>query len=332
MAKGLIGGMTDYSHQSFQDVLDDIKRESDNTLSFKNQIQDNLNIIIANSYWQKNVPFNFRNIVAYSLKHYDTTITEFNDIHNDLKNEVKDHHIKRLNNIAMVASQINKDIGKIWHQQYDNKDYDNTDFKVVEQIYCDTRDMAVNLLDTANIAKRLQDFIGKQDKTSGKKKFKLELGHKIALASLAVAMLVFLFGNNIVGRFGSDKSENKIIADTTNLVSTDMERSIDTLKLPYLEAVPNLDKGLFIKYYFNDLIFGGANIDIVRINTRTKSGEYSKIKSSNNEIIFDITAEPYIEIEYKKKFYSFEIVGRHYSINCIIREIVRPTLQLKEPE
>lgn len=161
MAKGLIGGMTDYNHQSFPDILKDIESERKRTILFKAQIQKNIDTLTANSYWTNNVPFDFRNIIAYALTHYNTTITEFEDIHKDLKKEVKEHHIKRLNKIATVANEINIDIGKIWHQQYGIKQYGNSDFRIVERIYGDTRDMAVNLLDTSNIAERLNDYLGK---------------------------------------------------------------------------------------------------------------------------------------------------------------------------
>ena len=171
--------------------------------------------------------------------------------------------------------------------------------------------------------------MGKENKPLEKKKFKLEIGHKIALVSLAVAILVFLFGNNIIGRFNNTESKTNIDTNQTTVINTD--RIIDTINLPYLETVPILDKGLFIKYYFNELIFGGANIDTVKINTRTKTGEYLKMNSSNNEITLDINTEPYIEIEYKKRFYSFEVFGKHYTFNCIVKEIKTPTLQLKKP-
>lgn len=156
---------------------------------------------------------------------------------------------------------------------------------------------------------------------------KLELGHKIAIVSVVIALLVFLFGNNIIGRFSDN--ENKIGIGSIETTATNTDRIIDTLNLPYLESVPILDKGLFIKYYFNDLVFGGANIDTVKISTRTKNGEYLEMTNSKNEITMDINAEPYIEIEYKNKFYSFETTGQHHAFNCIITEIIKPTLLLK---
>lgn len=39
MAKGIIGGMTDYSHQSFDDILTDLNEERKRTSSFRVTIQ-----------------------------------------------------------------------------------------------------------------------------------------------------------------------------------------------------------------------------------------------------------------------------------------------------
>jgi hypothetical protein len=162
MAKGLLAGMTDYNHQSFEDIIGDLEKERKNTIAFKNQIEQNIDILKQNGYWDNSVPFDFKSIVAYSLRHFNTVISEFSDLEKDLVNEVQQNHLKRLRKIANVAQEINVDIGKIWHQQYGNKDYGNDSFRIVEDIYADTRDMAVNLLDMENIAERLDDFIGKK--------------------------------------------------------------------------------------------------------------------------------------------------------------------------
>ncbi|MEQ6118670.1 hypothetical protein [Reichenbachiella sp. MALMAid0571] len=162
MAKGLLAGMTDYNHQSFEDILGDLKKERQNAAAFKNKIQQNIDILTKNGYWANSVPFDFRNIVAYAMTHFNTVISELTDMENDLQNEVQQNHLKRLRKISTVAQENNIAIGKIWHQQYDNKDYENDDFRKVESVYCDTRDMAVNLLDVENIAERLEDYIGKK--------------------------------------------------------------------------------------------------------------------------------------------------------------------------
>ena len=169
MAKGLLGGMTDYSHQSFQDILDDIKGEKKQTILYRNEIQHNIDVLTSNSYWQNNVPIDFRNIIVYSLRHYNTAIVEFDEIYKDMNIEVKQHHINRLKNIATVAQEINVNIGRIWHQQYYNKNYGKENFRIVENIYADTRDMAVRLLDISNIAHRLNDFVGKINSSNMKK-------------------------------------------------------------------------------------------------------------------------------------------------------------------
>ena len=69
MAKGLIGGMTDYNHQSFDDILVDLYDERKRTISFRDKIVKNIDILKANSYWN-NVPFNFKSQVEYAVKQY----------------------------------------------------------------------------------------------------------------------------------------------------------------------------------------------------------------------------------------------------------------------
>lgn len=113
MAKGIIGGMTDYSHQSFDDILTDLNEERKRTSSFRGEIVKNVNILKANSYWESYVPFNFKCQVEYAIKHYDTVIVELKDIHKDINNEVKEHHVKRLQKISTTAREINMSIGKI---------------------------------------------------------------------------------------------------------------------------------------------------------------------------------------------------------------------------
>ncbi|OHB97091.1 MAG: hypothetical protein A2W74_04860 [Planctomycetes bacterium RIFCSPLOWO2_12_38_17] len=160
--------MTDYSHQSFNDIVTDLEREHKNVTDFINAIEGNITKVKSGGYWDKKVPSDFKMIVAYSLKHYKTAQEELAEIPKEIQSEVREHHCKRLQRLSAVASEINRDIGKIWHQQYNGKEYKNEDFQIVENIYCDTRNMAVNLLDTSNIAERLNDFIGKTKVTMEK--------------------------------------------------------------------------------------------------------------------------------------------------------------------
>lgn len=159
------------------------------------------------------------------------------------------------------------------------------------------------------------------------KNFKLEKGVAISLIGLFFAIGVAFFGNNWLGRHLSANSREKSIKPPSDLIE-----NIDTIifkrELPFLENVPIIDKSLFIKHYFNDLIIGGVNIDTLSINARTKTGEALSLKRTDKGIQLDITKEPFVEFEYKKVFYSIEIV-RHISINCSIRMNINPTMKLK---
>lgn len=42
MAKGVLGGMTDYRHQSLDDIIQDLRNERENTIAFKRNIKENL--------------------------------------------------------------------------------------------------------------------------------------------------------------------------------------------------------------------------------------------------------------------------------------------------
>ena len=172
MAKGLVGGMTDYSHQSFNDIISDLESEKENTIAFIKMIEEGIEKANENKYWDNKVPYDFKSIVAYSLKHYRTTVTELGEIVEEIKNEVQEHHFRRLQRISKVANEINSEIGQVWNRKYDDKikDYGEKKFLQVEQVYSDTRDMAVNLLDISNIASRLKDYIGKNNNMGNKNK------------------------------------------------------------------------------------------------------------------------------------------------------------------
>lgn len=156
--------MTDYSHQSFADIIHDLEREQKNVTEFLEKIEQNLKTVTDNGFWNTKVISNFQVVVAYSIKHYKTTQQELTEIASEIQIEVREHHCKRLRKIARVASEINVDIGKIWHQDYEDhgvKDYEDANFRIVDYIYADTRGMAQGLVDLSNIASRLEDYIGK---------------------------------------------------------------------------------------------------------------------------------------------------------------------------
>lgn len=168
------------------------------------------------------------------------------------------------------------------------------------------------------------------NQNSTKKKIKLEFIHYFTIISTFCAVFVLFFGNNIWDRIVSRKANHVI----TNTKLHPNEKIHDTiianLELPYLDNVPIIDKGLFLKYYYNDFVLGGINLDTISIGARATNGEGLQLVKSEGQVHMDITQEPYVEFEYKGIYYSIEITGKHYSFSCVLRQRINPTLILKK--
>lgn len=174
MAKGVFPGGTDYSNQTFDDIIHDLLVEVKFINEGMVQIQSWLNTVKENGFWEREVPLTVRSNIEYSIKFLDTTCKEINEIVSEIPLQVMQHHCKRLANISTVAEKINSKIGEVWHRQWDLKDYEDPSFRMVEFTYHEIRDLAVNLIDVSNMASRLKDYIGKtkiskmEDKQDGK--------------------------------------------------------------------------------------------------------------------------------------------------------------------
>lgn len=197
MAKGIYAGMTDYSHQTLDDIREDLKTEIANLKSEVEYIEENIQNLISNEYWNTNVPNNFKGHIRYCLRAYKTAIQEFNEISKEIETNVEQHHINRLKRIANTANEINVAIGKLWHQDYNEtyKNYGDANFTKVEQIYCTTRDLAVNLLDFDNAAYRLEDYIGKSKNM--KKNNPWVSGSFYLLVAVIILVLIAVLSQNI---------------------------------------------------------------------------------------------------------------------------------------
>ena len=130
MARSLFGGNTRYENQSFNDILIDLENDKINVNNGIIEIENNLQSLNANNYWNKNVPFNFISLINYSLRFFRTTREELTEIQEELKIEVIKTHFIRLQKIGLVADEINIKIGLCWHREYDLKDYENSNFQI----------------------------------------------------------------------------------------------------------------------------------------------------------------------------------------------------------
>jgi hypothetical protein len=105
--------------------------------------------------------------------------------------------------------------------------------------------------------------------------------------------------------------------------------------VPYLRKLPILDNNLFIEQSYNKLIFGGVNFELVKFSARTDSGVKAKVlEVSSSALVLPVFDMPYLEFEYKDKFYTLEINGEIISSSDInltyeIKSISAPTMLLK---
>lgn len=163
MSRSIIGGGTDYSHQTLKDIQKDFKNWEIALKLTIASIENTTKVLKKKGYWD-NVPFDFKNEVAYSMIYFATCLEEITKIDTDIQTEVRNDHISRIKSLGITASKLNNDFGISWHREYGAKDYENEDFRLVETIYQEGRNMAVDLLDLSNVAIRLKDFIGMSNK------------------------------------------------------------------------------------------------------------------------------------------------------------------------
>lgn len=169
MARSMMAGMTDYSHQSFVDLKGDLIYWRELSLERAEWIEENISKLESIDYWKK-VPYDFQSEIYYSKKFFTTVVSEIDLITKDIESEVQDNHVRRLISLAETAQKENRDIGQTWHGDYESgwKEYRNENFMVVEELYGRTRDLVASLSDLANIASRLVDFKGKMKKEDSK--------------------------------------------------------------------------------------------------------------------------------------------------------------------
>jgi len=167
MARSLFAGMTDYSQQSFEDMILDLKIWIKNLKEVSDLFPANIQRLKESKYWDK-VNVDFQILLHYSIKFYDTSIREISEIVKEIQEEVRLDHIARIRRLYKTASELNRDYGRIWHQNYRHKEYGNKDFKLIEDLYEQGRNMAIDMADLSNLAGRLEDFVGKKAKPKRK--------------------------------------------------------------------------------------------------------------------------------------------------------------------
>jgi len=162
MSRSIVAGMTDYSHQSFDDMLDDLN----NWISSIDEVEQLFNQEIQRmkeiGYWNI-VPFDIKSLFTYALKFLQTSESELQDICMEVNQEVQKHHVVRIDSLYRTAKELNIQFGKTWHScNYNIADYTEPNFLALEKLYQQGRNMAADMLDLGNLANRLRDFVGRK--------------------------------------------------------------------------------------------------------------------------------------------------------------------------
>jgi hypothetical protein len=161
MVRGMFAGGTDYSYQSFDDMVEDLEGWTSGLQETLEKFNSGIDELKQNGYWQIMDP-DLQGLFNYSIKFYKTSLEEIAEIITDIKSEVKMNHVLRIKNIGVTAQKLNLRYGQVWHRQGIRKEYSNPNFRMVDWLYGDGRDRAADMIDLSNLAKRLEDFVGRK--------------------------------------------------------------------------------------------------------------------------------------------------------------------------
>jgi hypothetical protein len=167
MTQGLIAGATDYSHQSFSDIVEDLENFSKMSREVCEYIEKTVDAM--EEYWNKDIDYDLRGRLKYAFKFFQTMALETKEISEEIQILVREDHHKRLNKIGNKAEDVEAKLRNAWRSSRSTHDYQNKNFRLVERMYQEARSTADTLLDISNLASRLEDFVGKTASKSSRK-------------------------------------------------------------------------------------------------------------------------------------------------------------------
>lgn len=163
MTRSLISGTTDYSHQSISDIISDIDSYIDEITSISMSFDEKIKKIKDKSYWNK-IHHDFNSVIYLSQRLFATALEELKEIRKDLLLEVRDDHVIRIRNLGGKSRELFLRYGEVWNGKYQNKEYGNESFALVEWLYKNGKDTLGGMMDLINISNRLNDFVGRKGK------------------------------------------------------------------------------------------------------------------------------------------------------------------------
>ena len=164
MVRSLLADMTDYSHQSLTDMIEDLKNWVLNLTETVEHIERTDNILEQKGYWTQPGTSIIRNEFARAYKLFKTSIEELNEVLAASQIEIEENHVSRVRRLGQVASKKNLDLEHTWNNDpwAAYCDYDDSNFRLAEALYIDSAGMTADMVDLQNLADRLKDFVGRR--------------------------------------------------------------------------------------------------------------------------------------------------------------------------
>lgn len=103
MVQGMASGFTNYTMQSLEDILLDIKRWIDYTSSLRTLLSELYKQSQNTNYW-KRVHYDFKQVIYDSIFYFDRLIYDFKIIEKSIENDcINKREVELLKNIGMNA-------------------------------------------------------------------------------------------------------------------------------------------------------------------------------------------------------------------------------------
>lgn len=144
--------LTDYSHQPITEIKKDLLEWIDSIN--KTLIQANKILNELGKDWELLGADDFRICALTSIQLLETAKDDISFVSEEMKNEIKDYHVRLLKKLGVKGSELNKEIGLAKHRggrRINDKEY---------ALYTLLRNSVYNLVDLQELSARLNDFVG----------------------------------------------------------------------------------------------------------------------------------------------------------------------------
>ena len=159
MVQSMIGGATNYSYQTMQQILVDINQWIKYAEQIRNKMKNNLAEVENSTIWQ-NASYNFKMTINSTVGYCSTIIEDLKIVKKAIENNcITEREVALLKTVGENASEYNRRYGIDYHENVSWHCYGNQIFSIIENIYADGRDFFVTLQDASNAASRLEDYM-----------------------------------------------------------------------------------------------------------------------------------------------------------------------------